>query len=82
MRADESSFAKAAMMAATSDDPVLSMLRDVSAHLDRDPPDIFGASVSLHGARLAVAIRLLSPSSPVDEPRPTEDAAQRMNKTQ
>lgn len=45
---------KAACAWADSDHPIANMLRDASERLDRSPPDVAGAKVSLHGARLAI----------------------------
>lgn len=52
--------------AGSSQDPLVMMLRSASERLDRSPPDVHGAQVALHGARLAVSLTALAALSPLD----------------
>ncbi|WP_309628769.1 hypothetical protein [Brevundimonas sp.] len=49
--------------AETSDDPVVTMLRDADDRLSRPSPDVHGARVGIHAARLAVSSRILVAAS-------------------
>lgn len=53
------SIEKASLFAEASNEPLTMMLRAASYCLERDPPDIAGAQIWLHAARLADAVLAL-----------------------
>lgn len=55
------SHRQAARYAEVGTDPMTSILRDIDDRLNRDAPDIPGARVAIHGARLAAAYSALRP---------------------
>lgn len=51
-------FKEACQIAEEAKDPTLAMLKDADECLQRMEPDVHGAIVAIHAARLAVALRL------------------------